>query len=77
MHRRTFSDAARHYRRWRLASAPTRGGATVDLSEMDLPANMNTWPHFHNGVAAGLRVAPDAEQIDAAWILYNRPKVRG
>ena len=32
MHRRTFSDAARHYRRWRLASAPTRGGATVDLN---------------------------------------------
>ncbi|XP_037073277.1 anaphase-promoting complex subunit 1-like [Pollicipes pollicipes] len=53
--------------------APPRG-ATVDLADMDLPVNMNVWPHFHNGVAAGLRVAPDAAQIDAAWILYNRPK---
>ncbi|CAH8478124.1 unnamed protein product [Schistosoma rodhaini] len=28
------------------------------------------WPDFHNGVAIGLSVSPDAS-IDATWILYN------
>ncbi|XP_056022198.1 anaphase-promoting complex subunit 1-like [Ostrea edulis] len=47
--------------------------ATVDLTHIDTPSNMNTWPQFHNGVAAGLRMA-DFSQVDSTWILYNKPK---
>ena len=35
---------------------------TVDLSHIDTPPNMSAWPHFHNGVAAGLRIA-DFSQV--------------
>uniref|UniRef100_UPI00358F4E60 anaphase-promoting complex subunit 1 isoform X2 n=1 Tax=Myxine glutinosa TaxID=7769 RepID=UPI00358F4E60 len=54
--------------------APPRN-ATVDLStgNMELPADMKYWPLFHNGVAAGLRIAP-ASCVNSAWIIYNRPQ---
>ncbi|KAL5008156.1 hypothetical protein ScPMuIL_013737 [Solemya velum] len=52
--------------------APPRN-ATVDLTHIDTPPNMNAWPCFHNGVAAGLRIA-NSSQIDSTWILYNKPK---
>lgn len=52
--------------------APPRN-ATVDLTHIDTPANMSSWPQFHNGVAAGLRMA-DFSHIDSTWILYNKPK---
>lgn len=48
---------------------------TIDLSHIEVPPNMNTWPLFHNGVAAGLRVSSSASAIiDSSWIVYNRPK---
>lgn len=53
--------------------APPRN-TTVDLSHIDVPANMNMWPLFHNGVAAGLRIAPNASQIDSTWMVYNKPR---
>ncbi|CAL1529435.1 unnamed protein product [Lymnaea stagnalis] len=46
---------------------------TVDLTRIDVPANMSVWPLFHNGVAAGLRIA-DSTQVESAWIIYNKPK---
>ncbi|XP_018595771.2 anaphase-promoting complex subunit 1 isoform X3 [Scleropages formosus] len=54
--------------------APPRN-TTVDLNSgnIDVPPNMTSWPSFHNGVAAGLKIAP-ASQIDSAWIAYNKPK---
>ncbi|XP_053374220.1 anaphase-promoting complex subunit 1-like [Mercenaria mercenaria] len=52
--------------------APPRN-TTVDLSHIDTPPNMTAWPLFHNGVAAGLRIA-DFSQVDSSWIMYNRPK---
>ncbi|XP_035824384.1 anaphase-promoting complex subunit 1 [Aplysia californica] len=52
--------------------APPRN-TTVDLTHIDVPANMSVWPQFHNGVAAGLRIA-DTTQVDSAWIIYNKPK---
>ncbi|KAI1295436.1 Anaphase-promoting complex subunit 1 [Halotydeus destructor] len=53
---------------------PPRNTA-VELTHIDVPANMNTWPLFHNGVAAGLRASPSASEIiDSSWIVYNRPK---
>uniref|UniRef100_A0A4W3J5N0 Anaphase promoting complex subunit 1 n=1 Tax=Callorhinchus milii TaxID=7868 RepID=A0A4W3J5N0_CALMI len=54
--------------------APPRN-TTVDLNSgnIDVPPNMASWASFHNGVAAGLKIAP-ASQIDSAWIVYNRQK---
>jgi anaphase-promoting complex subunit 1 len=54
--------------------APPRG-TTVDLSHIEVVPNMNLWPLFHNGVAAGLRIAPSASNIDSNWIVFNKPKV--
>jgi anaphase-promoting complex subunit 1 len=56
--------------------APPRG-TTVDLSHIEVVPNMNLWPLFHNGVAAGLRIAPNASNIDSNWIVFNKPKVYG
>ncbi|XP_014469767.1 PREDICTED: anaphase-promoting complex subunit 1-like [Dinoponera quadriceps] len=51
--------------------APPRG-TTVELAHIDVPPNMNLWPLFHNGVAAGLCIHPDAANIDSTWIVYNK-----
>lgn len=53
--------------------ASTRG-TTVELTHIDTPSNMNLWPLFHNGVANGLRITPDAHNIDKTWITFNKPK---
>lgn len=47
---------------------------TVDMSHIEVPPNMNVWPLFHNGVAAGLRICPDVDEVDSSWIVYNRPR---
>ncbi|XP_035256642.1 anaphase-promoting complex subunit 1 isoform X2 [Anguilla anguilla] len=54
--------------------APPRN-TMVDLNSgnIDVPPNMTAWSSFHNGVAAGLKIAP-ASQVDSAWIAYNKPK---
>ncbi|XP_056147337.1 anaphase-promoting complex subunit 1 [Lampris incognitus] len=54
--------------------APPRN-IMVDLNSgnIDVPPNMTSWSSFHNGVAAGLKIAP-ASQVDSAWIAYNKPK---
>ncbi|KAH9489237.1 Anaphase-promoting complex subunit 1 [Bulinus truncatus] len=46
---------------------------TVDFTRIEVPTNMSVWPQFHNGVAAGLRIA-DSTQVESAWIIYNKPK---
>ncbi|XP_076035625.1 anaphase promoting complex subunit 1 isoform X2 [Oratosquilla oratoria] len=53
--------------------APPRG-TSIDLSNIEVPPNMNMWPSFHNGVAAGLKIAPNCGEIDSTWIVYNKPK---
>lgn len=42
--------------------APPRN-TTVDLNSgnIDVPPNMTSWPSFHNGVAAGLKIAPASQ----------------
>ena len=45
----------------------------LNSGNIDVPPNMTSWASFHNGVAAGLKIAP-ASQIDSAWIVYNKPK---
>ncbi|CAG9837359.1 unnamed protein product [Diabrotica balteata] len=59
-----------------IGKAPPRG-TTVDLNHIDIPANMNLWPLFHNGVANGLRITPDAHNIDNTWIIFNKGKGGG
>ncbi|KAF2353690.1 hypothetical protein FHG87_015551 [Trinorchestia longiramus] len=49
-------------------------GTTVDLTNVEVPPNMNMWPLFHNGVASALKVHPSSEGINTSWILFNRPK---
>ncbi|XP_066251923.1 anaphase-promoting complex subunit 1 [Euwallacea similis] len=49
-------------------------GNAVELNHIDTPPNMNLWPIFHNGVANGLRITPDAQNIDSTWIIFNKPK---
>lgn len=49
-------------------------GAIIEMTTIEVPANMNTWPLFHNGVAAGLQLTADSKNIDSAWIVYNKPK---
>lgn len=56
-----------------LGKAPPHG-STVELSHIDTPNNMNLWPLFHNGVANGLRITPDADNINDTWITFNKPK---
>ncbi|XP_014288938.1 anaphase-promoting complex subunit 1 [Halyomorpha halys] len=53
--------------------APPRG-TTVELSHIEVVPNMNLWPLFHNGVAAGLEISPNTKSIDSTWIIYNKPK---
>ena len=51
--------------------SPPRG-TTIELAHIDVPPNMNLWPLFHNGVAAGLKIHPNATNIDSTWIVYNK-----
>merc|ERR1719192_3039017 len=50
---------------------------TVELTHIEVPANMNAWPAFHNGVAAGLKLVPQeaASSIASSRIilLMNMP----
>lgn len=51
-------------------------GGIIEMSTIEVPANMNMWPLFHNGVAAGLQLTGDSKNIDSAWIVYNKPKTQ-
>lgn len=39
-----------------------------------VPPDLMEWPDFHDGVAAGLQISTDYNEVDSAWILYNRPE---
>jgi len=55
--------------------------ATLKLDVSDCPNDMQVWPDFHNGVAAGLRLPLDGERADLGsivtrtWVIHNRPPV--
>ncbi|KAF8720064.1 hypothetical protein HU200_024836 [Digitaria exilis] len=53
---------------------PAQQNATVnlDLSNRSV-SEFKSWAEFHNGVAAGLRLAPFQEKMLRTWIQYNRP----
>lgn len=55
-----------------IGRAPPR--TVIEISHIDVPQNMNVWPLFHNGVAAGLRIASNPNKmVDSSWILFNKP----
>ncbi|XP_022651610.1 anaphase-promoting complex subunit 1-like [Varroa destructor] len=43
----------------------------IEMKNIETPPNMTQWPLFHNGVAAGLRVARNAKNVTSAWIALN------
>ena len=46
----------------------------LSLSAAGAAASWTVWPEFHNGVAAGLRLAPLGQaQLTRTWVLYARP----
>lgn len=47
---------------------------TIELQQIEFPANMSQWPLFHNGVAAGLHITPKNYDVDSTWIVYNKLK---
>lgn len=47
--------------------------ASVALEAHALPHAYGRWPHFHNGVAAGLRIARAGTHVTSPWIVFNRP----
>ncbi|KAL0039031.1 hypothetical protein WJX77_005730 [Trebouxia sp. C0004] len=48
-----------------LSSANAVPGAAADVT---------AWPEFHNGVAAGIRLAPGGGGLTRTWVVYNKPK---
>ena len=53
---------------------PSQHDATVNLDpNTGNLADVTSWPEFHNGVAAGLRLAPGQPKISRTWIVYNKP----
>ena len=47
--------------------------AAVSLDVSALGTDFSQWPEFHNGVAAGLRLAAGQADITRTWIVYNKP----
>lgn len=59
-----------------LSGKEKEKGSIIEMQQIELPPNMNVWPLFHNGVAAGLQLTMDCKEIDSAWIVYNKPKTQ-
>jgi hypothetical protein len=38
-----------------------------------IPQDSINWGEFHNGVAAGLRIAPVSQSVESSWIAFNKP----
>ncbi|OLN90040.1 Negative regulator of mitosis [Colletotrichum chlorophyti] len=46
---------------------------TVGVDKSLFTEEKVSWGFFHQGVAAGLAISPQAKGIDTSWILYNKP----
>ncbi|CAA6654742.1 unnamed protein product [Spirodela intermedia] len=54
---------------------PAQQNATVNLDpNVRNISELGSWPEFHNGVAAGLRLAPFQGKMSRTWIQYNKPE---
>ncbi|CAG0923063.1 unnamed protein product, partial [Notodromas monacha] len=48
---------------------------TVELSRLEVPADMALWPSFHNGVASGLRIRSGDKSMCSSWVVFNKPQI--
>jgi anaphase-promoting complex subunit 1 len=46
---------------------------TVSVDKSMFSEEKINWAFFHQGVAGGLAISPQAKGIDTSWILYNKP----
>ncbi|PHH62894.1 hypothetical protein CDD81_6612 [Ophiocordyceps australis] len=46
---------------------------TVGVEKSMFTEEKVCWAFFHQGVAAGLAISPQAKGIDTSWILFNKP----
>ena len=46
--------------------------AVVKIEPGKLPPESINWAEFHNGVAAGLRIAPSSRTVPSSWITFNK-----
>ncbi|XP_078435286.1 E3 ubiquitin ligase [Wolffia australiana] len=54
---------------------PAHQNATVNFDpNVRNISELGSWPEFHNGVAAGLRLAPFQGKMSRTWIQYNKPE---
>ncbi|KAG9443865.1 hypothetical protein H6P81_015205 [Aristolochia fimbriata] len=54
---------------------PAQQNATVNLDpNVRNIMELRSWPEFHNGVAAGLKLAPFQVKMSRTWITYNKPE---
>lgn len=47
--------------------------SVIILESNKLTLETKTWAEFHNGVATGLRLAPQASSVEGSWIQYAKP----
>ncbi|KAL2130934.1 hypothetical protein VTI74DRAFT_5739 [Chaetomium olivicolor] len=47
---------------------------TVSVDKSIFTEEKLNWAFFHQGVASGLAISPQAKGIDTHWILYNKPE---
>lgn len=47
--------------------------AVLMPGEQKIPLECLYWGQFHNGVAAGLRIAPATRAVESSWIAFNKP----
>ena len=55
---------------------PHQNNATISLEFPNtgpMAEEITMWPEFHNGVAAGLRLASSQASLTRTWIVYNKP----
>lgn len=55
---------------------PDQNNANVNLDwqHAGVDSNFSLWPCFHNGVAAGLRIAHVREHLERTSVVFNRPQ---
>jgi anaphase-promoting complex subunit 1 len=49
------------------------GNVTAGPDQNKIPKECVDWGEFHNGVAAGLRISPNARSVESSWIAFNKP----
>ncbi len=62
-----------HIGGFNLSCAVKPANNTVGVDKTLFTEEKINWAFFHQGVAGGLIISPQAKGIDTSWILYNKP----